>query len=141
SGAASVATSSARLWTVGGASTPRADARGTRRTRTTPRGGPAGGASRRVFYSDTRRRPLCSDARHAAARHLHEVRGGQPEHGLGVARRGPDLVPLEEVLVDHGRERPGGADGCDAADRESRAGADEGGVRLLDRLVDELRDA
>ena len=39
SGAASAATSSARLWTVGGASTPRADARGTRRTRTTPRGG------------------------------------------------------------------------------------------------------
>src|SRR5207249_293904 len=88
-----------------------------------------------------RRRPLCSDARHAATRHLHEVRGGQPEHGLGVARRGPDLVPLEEVLVDHGREGPGGADGCDAADREPRAGADEGGVRLLDRLVDELRDA
>src|SRR5712692_5609622 len=102
--------------------------------------GPAGEESRLVFYSDTPRRTLRSDLRHATARHAYEVVGRQPEHGLRVARGGPYLVPLEEVLVDQRRQGPFGSDGPAAPDRESRAGAHERGVRLLDRLVDEPGD-
>src|SRR5207245_749595 len=99
--------------------------------------GPAGEESRLVFYSDTTRWTRRSHLRDATARHADEVVGRQPEHGLRVARGGPDLVALEEVLVDQRRQGPGGANGRDAPDRESRSGAHERGVRLLDRLVDE----
>src|SRR5262245_37463005 len=70
-----------------------------------------------------------------APRHLDEIAGGQTKGRVGRPGGGPDLGELEQVLIDEGLEGVGVAERRHPADGKAGVLANEGGPRLLQRLL------